>query len=42
MKVINREGNKPYFNMSQIKNLISKDKIYLKDKTYEELNCVKN
>ena len=42
MKVLNREGNKPYFNMSQIKNLISKDKIYLKDKTYEELNCVKN
>ena len=42
MKVLNREGNKPYFNMSQIKNLISKDKIYLKDKTYEELNCLKN
>jgi hypothetical protein len=42
MKVLNREGNKPYFKASQIKNLISKDKIYLKDKTFEELNCVKN
>ena len=40
--VESRKTNKPYFNISQIKNLISKDKIYQKDKTLEELNFARN